>query len=115
MARSTPVRRSRQGCSGRAADPRGDAYLDQQPEANGIPGDLAEERHLSEDCEQYTNMYVPKAGQYPHTELPEQSGFTQACLEAASSSDISPENEMWSTAVNPWVGAPLHLSALFSP
>ncbi len=95
--------------------PEAITYLDQQREANGIPGNLVEEPHLSEGCEQYTNMYVPKAGQYPHTELPEQPGFTQAGLEAASRSDLSPENETWSTAVNPWVGAPLHLSALFSP
>jgi hypothetical protein len=97
------------------AAPEAIAYLDQQREANGIPGGLVEEPHLSEGCEQYTNMYEPKAGQYPHTELPEQPGFTQAGLEAASSSDLSPENEMWSSTVNPWVGAPLHLSALFSP
>ena len=91
------------------------AYLDQQREANGIPGDLVEEPHLSEGCEQYTNMYVPKAGQYPHAELPEQPGFTQAGLEAASSSDLSPADERWSAVVNPWVDAPLHLSQLFSP
>lgn len=95
--------------------PEAIAYLDQQREANGIPGGLAEELRLSEGCEQYTNLYVPKAGQYPHTELPEQPGFTQAGLEAASGSDLSPENETWSSTVNPWVGAPLHLSVLFNP
>jgi hypothetical protein len=95
--------------------PEAIGYLDQQREANGIPGDLAEEPYLSEGCEQYTNLYVPEAGQYPHTELPEQPGFTQAGLEAASSSDLSPENGRWSATVNPWAGAPLHLSALFRP
>ena len=95
--------------------PEAIAYLDQQREANGIPGDLVEDQYLSEGCEQYTNVYVPKAGQYPHTELPEQPGFTQAGLEAASSSDLSLANQRWNAVVNPWIGAPLHLSQLFSP
>jgi hypothetical protein len=91
------------------------SYLDQQREANGIPGGLVEEPRLSEGCEQYTNEYVLKAGQYPHTELPEQSGFTQAGLEAASQSELSPNKEAWSSTVNPWADAPLHLSGLFDP
>ena len=91
------------------------SYLDQQREANGIPGSLVEEPRLSEGCEQYTNEYAPKAGQYPHTELPEQPGFTQAGREAASQSGLSPNKESWSSTVNPWADAPLHLSGLFDP
>jgi hypothetical protein len=91
------------------------AYLNAQREASGIPGGLVEEPRLSEGCEQYTNTYVPVQGQYPHTEIPGQPGYTELGSEAASSSDLSPSTAGWSSTVNPWTGAPLHLSALFDP
>lgn len=90
-------------------------YLNAQREANGIPGGLVEEPRLSEGCEQYTNIYVPAQGQYPHTELPSQPGYTELGEEAAASSDLSGETAEWSSSINPWIGAPLHLSALFNP
>jgi hypothetical protein len=90
-------------------------YLNAQREANGIPGGLVEEPRLSEGCEQYTNIYVPAQGQYPHTELPSQPGYTELGEEAAGSSDLSGASAAWSSNINPWIGAPLHLSALFDP
>jgi hypothetical protein len=89
--------------------------LNAQREANGIPGGLVEEPRLSEGCEQYTNGYVPASGQYPHTEIPGQPGYTELGSEAAASSDLSGSAGSWTSTVNPWTGAPLHLAALFDP
>jgi hypothetical protein len=91
------------------------SYLNAQREANGIPGGLVEEPRLSEGCEQYTNVYVPASGQYPHGEVSGQPGSTPLGGEAAASSDLSPNTAGWSGTINPWTGAPLHLSALFNP
>ncbi len=95
--------------------PQAVTYLNAQRESNGIPGGLVEEPRLSEGCEEYTNTYVPASGQYPHGEVPGQRGYTALGSEAAASSDLSPDTAAWSSTVNPWVGAPLHLSSLFNP
>jgi hypothetical protein len=93
------------------------AYLNEQRAANGIPGDLVPEPALDEGCWDYTNLYQRAAGQFPHEEIPSQPGYTTAGDRAARSSDLafytSPED--WSSTVNPWNGAPLHLYSLFDP
>jgi hypothetical protein len=89
-------------------------YLNAQRAANGIPGDLINDAPLSEGCEQLTNLYQFKPGQYPHRELESQPGYTAAGAEAASSDQGGPPGD-WSATANPWQDAPLHLESLFDP
>lgn len=89
--------------------------LNRQREANGIPGELVNDPALSAGCEEYANRYKPKPGQYPHEELQSQPGYTAAGSEAASSSDLGGGVGGWTSVLNPWETAPLHLNALFDP
>ncbi len=96
------------------------AFLNEQRAANGIPGNLADNAELSQGCSEYTTSYVPAKGQYPHTELPSQPGYSAAGASAASQSDLayraSKSNyEWWGPEANPWLGAPIHLGGLFNP
>lgn len=91
------------------------AYLNEQRAANGIPGNLTNDPAMSQGCEEYTNLYKPLSGQYPHEELRSQPGYTPAGNEAASHSDLGGGPGQWNQWINPWVDAPLHLSALFDP
>jgi hypothetical protein len=95
--------------------------LNAQRRANGIPGRLQNVADISQGCWQYENIYVQKAGQYPHEEVPGQRGYTKRGNRAASLSDLYPGR--WPAAPlhgnnetdNPWVDAPLHLTELFDP
>jgi hypothetical protein len=90
------------------------AYLNGQRAANGIPGDLVNDPARSEGCEQLTNVYQFKPGQYPHRELESQPGYTPAGAEAATSDQAQSPGD-WSATANPWQTAPLHLASLFDP
>lgn len=91
------------------------AYLDEQRSANGIPGNLVEDPVLNLGCEQLTNIYVAKPGQYAHEEVIGQPGYTPAGNEAAASSDLGGRPGEWSATLNPWWDFPLHLTALLDP
>jgi hypothetical protein len=90
-------------------------FLNQQRAANGIPGDLANDATMSAGCEEYANLYHPKAGQYPHEEVEGQPGYSEVGNQAASRSDLGGGVGEWDEAINPWSGAPLHIHALFDP
>ncbi len=89
--------------------------LNAQRVANGIPGDLTLDPQLSQGCWNHTNLYIAKPGQYPHTELSSQPGYTPLGAEAAGASDLGGEASEWGSMANPWYGAPYHLAALFDP
>jgi hypothetical protein len=92
--------------------------LNAQRQANGIPGDLQNVPELSQGCHQYTNEYEYDFSQYPHTELPQQKGYTVLGQRAAESSDLaSGLAGMWGAGLDDdaWASAPLHLSDLFDP
>ena len=94
------------------------ADLNEQRTANGIPGTLVEEPELSRGCQSHVSHYVPAKGQFPHTELASQPGYSELGKRAAMSSDLAyrgPQYEWWGPESNPWVNAPLHLAALFWP
>lgn len=95
--------------------------LNAQRRANGIPGRLQNVADISQGCWQYEHIYVQKAGQYPHEEVPGQPGYTKQGNRAASLSDLYPGH--WTASPlhgnnetnNPWADAPLHLVSLFDP
>ncbi|HTC71555.1 MAG TPA: hypothetical protein VK655_01610 [Solirubrobacteraceae bacterium] len=102
--------------------------LNEQREANGIPGGLVEVPELSQGCAEYLDNYELEPGQYPHEEIPTQPGYSPLGNEAASMSDLvlgrSSEGtdsgpligvQWWTIRFNPWSDAPLHLAALFDP
>jgi hypothetical protein len=102
--------------------PQAIALLNQQRAANGIPGDLAEEPHLSTGCLSWATAYREAKGQYPHGELRSQPGYTTEGDDAASSSDLSGEpgsrftvGALWGPLFNPWSGAALHEAGLMDP
>jgi hypothetical protein len=98
--------------------PEAIAYLNEQRAANGIPGTLVEEPELSQGCLNHVSQYVPAKGQFPHTELASQPGYTALGKRAAMNSDLAfrgPQYEWWGPESTPWVNAPLHLGALFFP
>ena len=96
------------------------AYLNQQREANGIPGGLANELAGDEGCFEYTNLYhgPPGASPYadPHLgEVPGRPGYTAAGNACITSSDAGGGIGEWSATINPWWNAPLHITSLFDP
>ncbi len=102
--------------------PQAITLLNQQRAANGIPGDLVEEPHLSAGCLSWATVYREAKGQYPHEELPSQPGYTTEGNEAASSSDLDGEpgsrftvGALWGPLFNPWSGAALHEASLMDP
>jgi hypothetical protein len=112
MAASAPILTGAEGV----------AFLNQQREANGIPGGLVEEPHLSQGCKDYVTLYHEAPGQYPHEERPGQQGYTPAGAEAAAQSDLAglANRPTWTGGrTNPWWNdehpAPLHISDLFNP
>lgn len=91
------------------------AYLSAARAANGIPGDLVDNPTLDQGCAEYTNLYKPLKGQYPHEEVAGQPGYTALGNEAAASSDLGSKVGGWTEKVDPWWEAPLHLASLFNP
>jgi hypothetical protein len=100
--------------------PEAIADLNKQRAANGIPTIPTENAELSQGCIDHTTKYVTQKGAYPHTEEPQQPGYTPLGELAASKSDlayhspISPQEE-WGPESNPWLDAPMHLADLFAP
>lgn len=89
--------------------------LNRQRIENGIPGGLALEPRLSRGCRERTAKYKELPGQYPHTEIKGQPGYSALGAEAAASSDLGGVAGEWTEIASPWFRAPLHLSSLFDP
>jgi hypothetical protein len=100
--------------------------LNEQREANGIPGGLTLEPALSEGCLSWATLYRYPAGGIlggnPHEEIPGQPGFTPEGNTAAHESDLDGEpgnrftvGNLWTTQFNPWTAAAFHLEVLMNP
>jgi hypothetical protein len=89
--------------------------LNRQRAENGIPADLVEEPRLSRGCFERVAKYKELPGQYPHTEIKGQPGYSLLGAEAASVSDLGGSAGEWSEIASPWASAPLHLRSLFDP
>ena len=97
-------------------------HLNEQREANGIPGGLTLEPMLSEGCQSWATNYRELPGQYPHEEIPTQPGYTPGGNAAVHVSDLTGEpgnkftvGNLWTTQFNPWTAAAFHLQALMNP
>jgi hypothetical protein len=101
-------------------------HLNEQREANGIPGGLTLEPALSEGCLSWATVYRYPAGGIlggnPHEEIPGQPGFTPEGNIASQESDLDGEpgnrftvGNLWATQFNPWTAAAFHLQALMNP
>jgi hypothetical protein len=91
--------------------------LNRQRAENGIPGDLVLEPRLSRGCRERVAKYKERPGQYPHTEIKGQPGYSALGAEAASRSELSLGGGAgdWTEISNPWSEAPLHRGGLFGP
>jgi hypothetical protein len=90
------------------------AHLNAQRAANGIPGILTDDPLGDRGCWEFTNLYTQPA-ELMHRELPSQPGYTTGGDEAARHSNLGGAPGRWSRTENPFTGAPLHLTGLFSP
>jgi hypothetical protein len=86
--------------------------LNQQREANGIPGALGERPDWSADCAKH-NYYGAQTGELRHSEDPS-SPFYSAEGNWAAENSVLAGGSSWSQA-NPWEEAPIHLIQLLAP
>jgi hypothetical protein len=86
--------------------------LNQQREANGIPGGLLERADWSADCAKH-NYYGAQTGELRHSEDPS-SPYYSAEGDWAAENSVLASGSSWSQG-NPWEEAPIHLIQLLAP
>jgi hypothetical protein len=86
--------------------------LNQQREANGIPGGLVERPDWSADCAKH-NYYGSQSGELRHSEDPS-SPFYSAEGNWAAENSVLASGSSWSHG-NPWEEAPIHLIQMLAP
>jgi hypothetical protein len=90
-------------------------FLNQQREANGIPGSAVYDEHKTTGCANHDH-YMALNG-LGHGEDPSKPGYTSEGDDYYASGEVAAQGAVggWSAATNPWDEAPLHQAILFDP
>ena len=90
------------------------AFLNAQRAAQGVPAGIAEDSALTAGCAQH-NAYGRLNGVLTHGEDPALAGFTPAGDQAGRTSVLYMGTGPWTSTVNPFENAPIHLHQLLAP